>query len=63
MESLFAGLKARDMTAWGEAPGYTSQNDPSPERAGQECAKFVTALQALVILWNEVLGLRSSDSL
>ena len=31
-----SGLKARDVTAWGEAPGYGSQNDPSPEGAGQE---------------------------
>lgn len=58
----FAGLKARDVTAWGEAPGSKSQNEPSPERAGQERAKFVSAFQASVVLRGNYLGLRSPDS-
>ena len=60
--TTFAGLKARDVTAWGKAPGHEFENDPSPVRAGQECVDSVTAFQASVILRDNNLGLRSSDS-
>ena len=61
--SLVAGLKARDMTAQGNALGQGYQIEFRPEGAEQECVCFVTAFQASVVLRDNNLGLRSSDSL
>lgn len=60
-ESPFAGLKARNVIAQGKALGQGNRIELRPERAGQDRANIVRAFQALVILWNADLGLRSSD--
>ena len=47
--ALSAGLKARDMIAWGEAPGNPARNIPSPVGAKQTAREIDDAAQGFMV--------------
>ena len=51
------GLKARDVTAWGEAPGNPAHNVPSPVGAKQAARDIVDAAQGFMVPPFQGLGL------